>query len=133
MLSLRDSQCPSGAHCITLSKVIYINPNSIMMAETVEDLERRCWELGQKYSHIETINEVYRAEIDRLRDKVNRERGQHARDKEGLKRFHENMAENVKLDNTREMDKRHQEHEAEIGKLKGMQTIRLYFCDRMLI
>ena len=85
--------------------------------------------MGQKYSHIETINEVYRAEIDRLRDKVNRERGQHARDKEGIRRDHENMAENIKLDHTREMDKRHQDHEAEIGKLKGMQTIRLYFYD----
>ena len=53
------------------------------MAGTNVDLERRCWELGQKFSHISTINEVYRAEIDRLRDKVNRERGQHARDTEG--------------------------------------------------
>ena len=95
-----------------------------------EDLERRCWQLGQKYSHIETINEVYRAEIDRLRDKVNRERAQHARDKEGIKRDHENMAENIKLDHTREMDKRHQDHEAEIENLKGMQITKLNFYDR---
>ena len=66
------------------------------------DLERRCWELGQKFSHISTINEVYRAEIDRLRDKVNRERGQHARDMEGLKRYHENMAKNVELDHVKD-------------------------------
>ena len=99
------------------------------MAGTYEDLERRCWELGQKYSHIETINEVYRAEIDRLRDKVNRERGQHARDMEGLKRYHENMAENIKLDHAKEMDKRHQDHEAEMEKLKGKLMIKPYFND----
>ena len=100
--------------------------DTIKMAGTYEDLERRCWELGQKYSHIETINEVYRAEIDRLRDKVNRERGQHARDMEGLKRHYENMAENVKLDHAKEMEKRLQDREAEMEKLKGMM-IKLLF------
>ena len=97
------------------------------MAGTNVDLERRCWELGQKFSHISTINEVYRAEIDRLRDKVNRERGQHARDTEGLKRNHETMAENMKLDHAKEMDKRHQDHEAEMEKLKGKLMIKLNF------
>ena len=90
------------------------------------DLERRCWELGQKFSHISTINEVYRAEIDRLRDKVNKERGQHARDMEGLKRYHENMADNVKLDHAKEMENRHKDHEAEMEKLKGI-IIKPYF------
>ena len=93
------------------------------MAGTNVDLERRCWELGQKFFHISTINEVYRAEIDRLRDKVNKERGQHTRDMEGLKRHYENMAENIKLDQAKEMDKRHQDHEAEIEQLKGKLMI----------
>ena len=38
-------------------------------------------------------NEVQRAEIDRLRDELARERGQHARDKEGQRRQHDNKAE----------------------------------------
>ena len=90
------------------------------MSGANEDLERRCRELGQKCSNIETINEVYRAEIDRLRDKVNRERGQTIRDKEGMKRHYENMAENMKLDHAKEMDKKRREHETGMDKLNGI-------------
>ena len=61
------------------------------------------------------------------RDKVNRERGQHARDIEGLKRFHENMAENVGLDHVKDMVKRNQDHEAEMEKLKGKLMIKHNF------
>ena len=92
------------------------------MAGANEDLERRCRELGQKYSSIETINEVYRAEIDRLRDKVARERGQTARDKEGMRRHYENMAEILKLDHVKEMDKERREQESEMDKLNGIKT-----------
>ena len=90
------------------------------MNMAIEEFEMRFRELGQKYSHIESINEVYKAEIDRLRDKVIRERSQHARDMEGLKRHLENKAENVKLDHAKEMDKMQQNQHAEMDKLNGM-------------
>ena len=95
--------------------------------EKNEDLERRNRELGEKFSNmqlqkmsIEATNEVHRAEIDRLRDDLTRERGQLIRDKESLKRHHENMTENVKLDHGREVDKLQQMHQAEVDKQNGV-------------
>ena len=64
-------------------------------------------------------NEVQRAEIDRLRDELARERGQHARDKEGQRRQHDNKAEIMKLDHAREMDREKQQHQTELDRLKG--------------
>lgn len=90
-------------------------------------------ELGQKYSSIETINEVYRAEMDRLRDKVGRERGQTARDKEGMRRHYENMAENLKLDHAKEMDKERREHESEMDKLNGIKINLKYVYSNCLL
>ncbi len=95
--------------------------------EKNEGLERRNRELGQKFSNmelqkmsIEATNEVHRAEIDRLRDDLTQERGQHTRDMESLKRHHENMTENVKLDHGREVDKLQQMHQAEVDKQNGV-------------
>ena len=58
---------------------------------------------------------------------MNKERGQHTREMEGLKRHYENMYENTKLNHAKEMDKRHQDHEAETEKLKGKLIIKINF------
>ena len=95
--------------------------------EKNEDLVRRNGELEQRISNMErqrmsldATNEVQRVEIERLRDALNRERAQHTRDKKGLNRQHENMIENVKLDHSREMDKQHQIHQAEVDRQNGV-------------
>ena len=53
----------------------------------------------------EHTREVQQAEIDGLKDANDKEEREAARDQEDLKKHHDNMKENLKLDHEREMEK----------------------------